>query len=87
MVRDSFRNARPDKSQHEWTQAETWAEKCLELVRPGGLVVDPMVGTGTSGVVAARRGYPFIGVDCDPEQVARAAERLRTAAGDSDDAM
>ena len=68
---DSFENPPPDKSQHKWAQSPEWAEYCLEFVREGGLVVDPMCGTGTVPVACVRSGRPFIGVDIDEEQVAR----------------
>lgn len=79
VVRDSFKNAKPNKKQHRWTQSETWAEKCLSLVRPGGLVVDPMAGTGTSLLVARRLGYPCVGVDIDESQVEIARANLGLA--------
>lgn len=34
---------------------------------PGGLVLDPFCGSGTSGVAALRRGRRFIGIDAERE--------------------
>ena len=31
--------------------------------RPGGVVLDPFSGAGTTGMVAAKHGHPYIGVD------------------------
>lgn len=36
---------------------------------PGGLVYDPFAGGSVRGVVAARLGYEYLGVDLRPEQV------------------
>lgn len=41
---------------------------------PGGTVLDPFTGSGTTGIAALREGYSFIGIEQDAEyvQVARA---------------
>ncbi len=52
-------------------------------VAPGGLIVDPYLGSGTTGVaaLAENAGYRFLGFDRDPAYVALAAARIRHAAG------
>jgi DNA modification methylase len=52
---------------------------------PGGVVLDPFMGSGSTGKACAREGFDFIGIDMTPEYVdiARAriaAERARIAA-------
>ncbi len=42
----------------------------------GGMVLDPFVGSGTTGVVAARLGMSFLGVDLSLDTVGAAARRL-----------
>jgi len=42
----------------------------------GDLVVDPFVGSGTTGVAAARRGCRFVGVDNDRRYVRMATARI-----------
>ncbi len=44
---------------------------------PAGTVLDPFFGSGAVGVVAARMGRPWIGVERDQSQVRVAARRLR----------
>ena len=46
---------------------------------PGDLVLDPFSGSGTTGVAALRSGCRFLGMERDPEHVALAARRLRSA--------
>ncbi len=59
-------------------------QKPLELLRrviavstkPGAVVLDPMAGTGTTGVAARRLGRRFILIEREPAYVAAARERL-----------
>lgn len=53
----------------------------LRIVPAGGLVVDPFVGAGTTGVAAVSAGYRFIGAEVDPAHHAGAEERIRAATG------
>lgn len=46
---------------------------------PGGIVVDPFSGSGTTGAVSCRWGRRFIGCDVRPEQVALARQRIAQA--------
>lgn len=42
----------------------TLAERCiLAGCRPGGVVLDPFAGSGTTGMVATRHGRRFVGID------------------------
>lgn len=44
---------------------------------PGGVVLDPFCGSGTTLVAAQRAGRDFIGVDLRPECIALAHDRIR----------
>jgi DNA modification methylase len=48
--------------------------------KPGGTVLDPFCGTGTTGLAALALGRHFTGIDLNPAFTALAAERLRHAA-------
>lgn len=58
--------------------------KPLDLMRwlvrlvtpPGGLVLDPFAGSGTTGVAAMAEGFRFLGIEREPEYVAIAEARL-----------
>ncbi|MDA8022147.1 MAG: site-specific DNA-methyltransferase [Gammaproteobacteria bacterium] len=51
----------------------------LSSSKPGDLVLDPFAGTGTTPAVAGQLGRRSIGVEIDPENVARIEERIRAA--------
>ncbi len=53
-----------------------------ELVRPvlpGGLVLDPFAGSGTTGVAAVQTGRRFIGIEREPAYVEISRHRLAAA--------
>jgi len=59
----------------------TFPEKLIEPMilagcPNGGLVCDPMMGSGTTGVVALRLGRKFAGFDVKPGYVSMAAKRI-----------
>jgi site-specific DNA-methyltransferase (adenine-specific) len=45
--------------------------------RPGDVVADPFMGSGSVGVAALRSGRRFIGTDLNPDAVRWSAQRLR----------
>jgi DNA modification methylase len=52
---------------------------CIALAcPPGGTVLDPFVGSGTTGVAALELGRDFVGIDRDPHYLEIADRRLRT---------
>jgi DNA modification methylase len=55
--------------------------RCIKAgCKPGGLVLDPFNGTGTTGLAALALGRRFTGIELNPAFAALAAERLRHAA-------
>lgn len=54
---------------------------CLDQVgsTPGDLILDPYMGSGTTGVACIRTGRRFIGVENDPKHFATAVRRIREA--------
>jgi site-specific DNA-methyltransferase (adenine-specific) len=61
----------------------------LKIGRPGGVVLDPFAGSGTTGAAALRSGCPFLGCEMSSDYHAIASDRLRaedtwTKAGSSD---
>jgi DNA modification methylase len=43
---------------------------------PGGKVLDPFTGSGTTGIAAVREGFTFIGIEREAEYVAIAKARI-----------
>lgn len=43
---------------------------------PGGVVLDPFMGSGTTGLVAQRLGRRFIGIELNADNVAMAERRI-----------
>jgi len=49
---------------------------CRLVTPPGGLVLDPFMGSGSTGKAAMREGFQFVGIDMTPEYVEIAADRI-----------
>ncbi|HEX7643561.1 MAG TPA: site-specific DNA-methyltransferase [Burkholderiaceae bacterium] len=66
-------------------------QKPLEIIErmvkascpPGGVVLDPFMGSGTTAVAALRTGRHFVGFELNPDYCAQIERRLARAAGDS----
>ena len=62
-------------------------EKPLDMIRhmvtastrPGALMFDPFMGSGTTGVACVHEGRDFLGCDLDPDHVWTACERIQHA--------
>jgi site-specific DNA-methyltransferase (adenine-specific) len=86
-----------DVWEHRWTQGNRAsghpAEKpvalmeraCRLLCKNGATILDPYMGSGTTGVAALRVGGNFIGIERDPSHFQTALERIKRelAQGDS----
>jgi site-specific DNA-methyltransferase (cytosine-N4-specific) len=48
--------------------------------KPGGIVLDPFCGTGTTGIAALALGRQFTGIELSPAFASLAAERLQHTA-------
>jgi len=46
---------------------------------PGGVVLDPFLGSGTTGVAAVKGGFGFIGIEREAEYLAIARARIEAA--------
>ena len=54
----------------------------MQIVRPGGAILDPFVGSGATGAAALGTGRHFVGIEIDPYWYAYAEQRIANAAGD-----
>ena len=49
---------------------------CRLVTPPGGTVLDPFAGSGSTGIAALQEGFNFIGVELDPNYVTLATHRI-----------
>jgi len=50
---------------------------CRLVTPPGGTVLDPFMGSGSTGKAARQEGFDFIGIELDPEYFSIAESRIR----------
>lgn len=58
---------------------ELMAYLCRLVTPPGGVVLDPFMGSGSTGKAALREGFGFIGCEMSPEYMAIASARIEAA--------
>lgn len=57
-----------------------WAERLTEIATPlGARILDPFMGSGTTGVACARLGRKFIGIEIEPKYFDIACRRIEQA--------
>lgn len=62
---------------HETVKPVTLMRWLVRLVTPtGGLVLDPFLGSGTTGIACEIEGFPWIGIEQDPSTAAMAQARI-----------
>jgi DNA modification methylase len=70
-------NTRPYAEAHFATYPPALVEPCIAVAsRPGDLVLDPFIGSGTTGLVAASMKRRFIGIELNPKYLEIAERRL-----------
>jgi len=68
------------RAAHFATFPPALVKPCIGLsTRPGDLVLDPFIGSGTTGVVAYDLGRRFVGIELNPEYIHIAERRLNGA--------
>lgn len=73
----------PENTDHPTQKPEKlYAKLILASSRPGDLVFDPFLGSGTTSVVARKLGRRFCGVEIDEEYCLLAEKRLENAETD-----
>lgn len=65
---------------HETEKPVSLMDEIVRLfTNPGETVLDPFMGSGTTGIACLRRGSRFIGIEADPTSFDIAVERLAAA--------
>jgi len=74
------RSERGDTNVHPTVKPIALMEWLVTLVTPpGGIVLDPFMGSGTTGVAAVRKGFRFVGIEREDEYLAIARARIEAA--------
>jgi hypothetical protein len=74
-------NTRPYTGAHFATFPSALVEPCIDIASERReLVLDPFIGSGTTGVVALQKGRRFVGIDLNPGYVDIAEQRLHGTA-------
>ena len=79
----SFRDEQPgrEKVDHPCPKPVPWMEWCVRrmTVDAGEVVLDPFMGSGTTGVACVRTGRRFIGIEIEPKYFEIAVSRIEKA--------
>lgn len=79
-----FYQAQPPRSREHITQKPVDVMRELVKIAPeGGTILDPFMGSGTTGVAAMLEGRKFVGVEMVEHYAAIAQRRIQEAAGQS----
>ena len=52
-------------------------EWCVRDVKPKSKIVDPFLGSGTTGIAMSRKGHDFVGIELQPEYAKICEARIR----------
>lgn len=75
-------NTQPFPEAHFATFPTELAERCIKTTsKPGDVVLDPFLGSGTSAVAAVRNCRAFLGIELNPEYVEIARRRIAGLGG------
>jgi 16S rRNA G966 N2-methylase RsmD len=67
-VFDLIDSIKPAKALHSYEQSSEDARYIIEqLTKPGGIVCDPFMGSGTTGIAALKFNRQFIGIEIDKD--------------------
>ncbi|UUS13303.1 site-specific DNA-methyltransferase [Stenotrophomonas sp. CD2] len=78
--RDEGYQVAPRANNHPTVKPTSLMRYLCRLVTPaGGLVLDPFMGSGSTGKAAVLEGFQFVGIELDPAYAAIAEARIRVA--------
>ena len=74
MIEGGRRNVHPLEPTVKPVEVMRWL---IRLVTPpGGTILDPFTGSGTTGIAAHLEGFEFLGIEREPEYAAIARARI-----------
>lgn len=82
-IADKIISKQPDKAFHEWAQSTVEADYVIErLTTKNAIILDPFMGSGTTGIAALNLKRQFIGCEFDQKRF-EDAQKLITRANSS----
>ena len=70
----------PSKNNHPTVKPTSLMQYLCRLITPpGGTILDPFMGSGSTGKAAAKEGFSFIGIERDPSYFSIAQARISAA--------
>jgi DNA modification methylase len=79
-AKDGIGRTLPRRNHHPTVKPTTLMRYLCRLITPpGGVVLDPFMGSGSTGLGAWREGFRFIGIEREAEYFTLAIHRLRAA--------
>lgn len=74
-----FEYSSPSEREHVTQKPVDLMASIVQIVPPGGIVLDPFMGSGTTGVACMKHGRKFIGVEMEPRYFDIACRRIEEA--------
>ncbi|HET7386886.1 MAG TPA: DNA methyltransferase [Nocardioidaceae bacterium] len=76
-----FLAAAPREREHITQKPVDVLRSLVQIAPRGGVILDPFMGSGTTGVAAVLEGRRFVGAEVVPAHAETGEQRIRTAAG------
>jgi 16S rRNA G966 N2-methylase RsmD len=68
FIRDSIQSIRGDKTTNDMAQSPAEADHIISILTfKNDVVLDPMMGSGTTGIAALKENRQFIGIEINPQ--------------------
>ncbi len=78
---------KPTKNHHPTVKPVKLMEYLCNLITPpGGIVLDPFLGSGTTGIAAMNKGFRFVGIEREREYMEIAQARIENSLANTDSA-
>jgi site-specific DNA-methyltransferase (adenine-specific) len=68
-----------DKQQHATAKPLELMREVVKITPPGGTILDPFCGSGTTGAAAVGQGFSFIGIEQEEHYAKAARQRIENA--------
>lgn len=79
LLRAGAENVARQPKQHPHQKPQALMETCIKMAGGEGPVLDPFMGSGSTGVACVKLGRAFVGVEIDPNYFDIACKRIEAA--------